>query len=355
MQPDMDTREKSIDLLKNWWHTWFRRKPEQNIILYLHIGLGKTGTSSIQNFMAGNNRLLLKYCSCLYPNMSQKNYLIGDFLNHMSLFKTADKKPVVKNIRRAITFCKKNAVQKLVLSAEVLFESTYGAELVRELAEIPGVDIRAIVYLRRQDTWLESSWKQWGYKTPEYRDIADYVQRRDCNWHRTLRVWEQALGKEHIIVRCYEKEQLHAGLIPDFLSAIGIDYHSHAWIDRKDIFLGFQRDVMEILFLNKDFCINNADNRLQRFFDVNLDTSFQKEPFKSYSFLSPTERIAILNRYEESNQAIARDYLGREDGVLYYESWPSQDDPWEPYQGLNIERLVPILSRILYHTVAEKK
>ncbi len=345
----MDGEEKSMTLQENSPGDLFNRTPKETISLYLHIGMGKTGTSSIQNFMAGNTRILWKSCSCLYPNMNKKYLLSTGFINHLFLFNNPDKNLKVAEVRRAVEFCKKSSTKKLVFSAEALFESRDGPALVKELSEIPGIDLKVIVYLRRQDSWLESAWKQWGYKTKDFVDISDYIQRRDCNWYKKIQVWEQAIGKERIIVRCYEKEQLPNGLIPDFLNVLGIDYHSQNWIDRKDMFIGFQRDVMEILFLNKDFCFGNSDNRLQNFFDRNLDPSFKKESFKSYSFLSPAERIFILKKYEATNKCIAREYLNRPDGVLFYEACPSQDEQWEPYQGLTVEKIVPIFTQVLYN------
>src|SRR5512136_949521 len=89
----------------------------QNITLYLHIGTAKTGTSSIQNFLAGNNKILWNSCSCLYPNVKENQILKGNFINHMYLFNSCDKKVILSKIRRAIAFCKKNAKERVVFSA----------------------------------------------------------------------------------------------------------------------------------------------------------------------------------------------------------------------------------------------
>ena len=322
---------------------------EEKVTVYLHIGAGKTGTSSIQYFLAGNNRILWDSCSCLYPNMGKSNFLNSRFINHIKFFKNHDKKYQIEKIQEAIKFCKKHSKKKMILSDESFLENNKGPALVKELFNIPDIDLKIILYLRRQDSWLESAWKQWGYKSQDYQDISEYIYKRDCNWYTRLHLWDQVIGKEKLIVRCYEKQQLPDGLIPDFLDSTGIDYHSHSWIDRKDLFKGFNRDVMEILFLNKDFCTGIADNRLQGFFEKSLDESFQKDSFKSYSFLSPAEKIFILKKYEETNQEIAREFLNRKDGILFYEEWPSEDEAWEAYQNIPLESLVSTFTRILYN------
>jgi hypothetical protein len=320
----------------------------QDVTLYLHIGAGKTGTSSIQNFLAGNSKRLYDSCSCLYPNMAGKNFLAGGFINHQKFFTTTDVKTQAERILEAVTYCRKNHKEKLVLSAELLFESVDGPPLAEKLAAIPGLNLKIIVYLRRQDHWLESAWKQWGYKSDKYRNIADYIQKRDCNWLRRLQLWERGGGRESIIVGCYEKEQLPDGLIPDFLRLVGINYRSQSWAEQKDLLMGFDRDVMEILFLNKNYCHGEADVRLQTFFENYLDASYQKESFKAYSFLSPQERISILERNEGSNRIIARDYLGRQDSRLYYEPWPDPTEWWSPYDGLTLEKALPLIAQVLF-------
>jgi hypothetical protein len=149
-------------------------------------------------------------------------------------------------------------------------------------------------------------------------------------------------------IRCYEKEQLPRGLIVDFLEAVGIDYDLHAWIEQKDQFKGFQRDVMEILFLNKEFCTGENDIRLQVFFEKYLSESYQKQSFDSYRFLSPEERRSILEKYAASNAKIALDFLEREDGRLFYEPLPNPSEKWMKYKGLTVEDMVPIFVRVLY-------
>jgi len=321
--------------------------PEQEVTLYIHIGMGKTGTSSIQNFLAGNHKVLWNLCSCLYPNMVMSDFLNGSFINHQKLFLADDIKSRKEKILTAVDFCRKHSRNKIIFSAEALFEDNDGPALAKELSEIPGVNLKIIVYIRRQDQWLESAWKEWGYKSNKYRDISHYIQQRDCNWLKALRRWEGAVGRARIIVRCYEKAQMPDGLIPDFFQTVGIDYNANKWRPQKDLFKGFKGDVMEVIFLNKRFCTGDSDTRLQGFFERNLDESFQKESFKSYSFLSPTEKISVLTRYESANQTIAREFLGRDDGVLFYEPWPEPNEPWEPYGGLTVEKVIPIFTQAL--------
>ena len=65
--------------------------------------------------------------------------------------------------------------------------------------------------------------------------------------------------------------------------------------------------------------------------------------------LSPQQRREIIAKYEESNTKVAREYLGREDGRLFYAPLPDPDEPWEPYEGLTVEKVVPILTQMVFN------
>ncbi len=299
--------------------------------------------------MAENREKLWRSCSCLYPNLEMDDLLSGQFVNHQDFFLQTDTAFKREKILTTIAYCKKNSIKNLVISAEMLFEREIELPFARELSQIPGVDLRVIVYLRRQDYWLESAWTQWGYKSKNYVDVHDYIIKRDCNWLGRVQMWEEAVGRERLVIRCYEKEQLPNGLISDFLGVIGIDYGSYSWIEQKDQYRGFKSEVMEILFLNKDFCIDENDNRLQVFFEEYFDESYQKQSFEGYSFISPKERIMILDKYAESNTLIAREYLKRDDGRLFYEPYPDPEAPWESYKGLTVEEFVPVFAYLVYN------
>jgi hypothetical protein len=85
-----------------------------------------------------------------------------------------------------------------------------------------------------------------------------------------------------------------------------------------------------------------------------LDDDVRKKPFETYGILSPEDRIKLLNRYEESNQKLAREYLNRSDGRLFNEPWPNANDAWVPYEGLNVARLTPIITKMIYKLYARQ-
>ena len=88
---------------------------------------------------------------------------------------------------------------------------------------------------------------------------------------------------------------------------------------------------------------------MNNFFYTFADDEFFERPFFSRFELPAKRRIEILELCEEFNAKVAREFLGRNDGILFREPWPAPDGPWPSNEGLTTEKLVPILMQILLH------
>jgi hypothetical protein len=322
----------------------------KGIEVFVHIGSPKTGTSAIQAFFNANRKKLVTDHACLYPNFNAPAFDTGLQHNHCLYLRSTNPKTIVKTIGNLIDICRRKKIHKLVISCEFLFHRTEYANILSQ-AFIQDTDIqcKVIVYLRREDHFLESSWKQWGLKTDP--DIHHYIRNRNLIWDNYLDLWALEFGVENVIVRVYEKEQLGKGLIHDFFRLIGIDYSSDTWNEplknNLNTNFGFDRDILEIFHLSRDMFRDMDDNRLFNFFDEYLPESFKKVPFEKYGLLSPGDRAEILTEYSSMNEYIARKYLKRED--LFLEPLPETDEPWEPYEGLTVEKIVPVYTQVMYN------
>lgn len=67
--------------------------------------------------------------------------------------------------------------------------------------------------------------------------------------------------------------------------------------------------------------INDSSLQKTMYEIVSWDPYAQKSAKTTY-FKSKDEQQAFLDRFAESNSAVAREYLGREDGRLFYEEIP---------------------------------
>jgi hypothetical protein len=174
--------------------------------------------------------------------------------------------------------------------------------------------------------------------------ILDYM-----DFAKALELWRRYFGKENLIIRVYEKEQLPDGIYADFLQTVGLSWNEEYILPEPDSSnLSLQRDILEFLRLcNAIPMESEVYSKLTKVLRTVSIAIGKKAYFSSHNLLSPQERIALLQHFECSNQQVARDYLGRENGLLFYEPWPSPDENWEPYAGLTTEKLATICGGLL--------
>ncbi|RPI39682.1 MAG: hypothetical protein EHM53_04875 [Methanoregulaceae archaeon] len=318
-------------------------------ILYLHIGGPKTGTKTLQNFFY-KNRQALRDRGYFYPGRGLNHLDICDELGEHNVSRIRSLPGL--SVMRWIEEVEISSCPSCIISAECLaFRG--GAKKLRELLS-SSCRVKVIYYARRQDELIESRYNQF-VKAPVYRmkenldeDLVDsFYERVDFDHLQVITPWAEIFGKDNVIVRCFEEIQMPNGIIEDFTRIIGLSLDDTLKIPATR--MNKSLDIHHTEFIR--LC-NRAFKDMPEINDY-LDMKHFKEnralnhvPVQHR--LSPTTRIEILNHYEESNRQFAREYLGREDGRLFYAPWPDPQEPWEPYRGLTAEELVPIFTEMIY-------
>ncbi|MCP3894079.1 MAG: hypothetical protein GY706_05550, partial [Bacteroides sp.] len=88
-------------------------------------------------------------------------------------------------------------------------------------------DIKIVVYVRRQDNWAESFYKEaivWPKNTEE-REFQDYFNDQLTNWldyEGRLSKWEIVFGTGNIIVRSYDDDGRH-NIVEDFYRTLELE------------------------------------------------------------------------------------------------------------------------------------
>lgn len=129
--------------------------------LILHIGFQKTGTTAIQNFLFNNARILNKY-KYSYPEMQKgkfnitNGYCLRNCVTEFGLGKVNNKCESWKIFwDKTRDELKKNNV---IISWEGI--STYNIDDFFSAVKNEYDNIKVIVYLRRQDRYIESLYNQ---------------------------------------------------------------------------------------------------------------------------------------------------------------------------------------------------
>jgi hypothetical protein len=314
--------------------------------LYIHIGSHKTGTSALQAFFRDNRKILAKN-GVLYPKTGLAGSAHGLLAN--SLKKTnriINRDKLYSDLKTEI---KKSKLKTVLISSECYMEGVDPNALKQRLND-DNVRVNVIVYLRRQDSWAQSIYNEiirdsMRRYTGQIKNMRE-IRQGKLAYYNVLQPWSEAFGKNNIIVRIYEKKQLNNGLFNDFMSVIGVNAGNDLRYPLGAINGGLNRDTLEFLRCCNLMALNRDQHRaLVSELKIISDNLEERKEFSTYNILSPTECIALLSQYEESNEKVAFEYLGRENKKLFLEPFPSAHG-WKMYPGLSASMQTQIMNAL---------
>lgn len=318
--------------------------------LILHIGQPKTGSTAIQQTLNRNRRILIDHYQILYPNFHANNFDERGYSNHANFFRSFilnnQKDLIIQVLKECKEFCIANDINQLIISSEGFFEQSWVPKFFRQVKDEVFEEICIVLYLRRQDFWVESAWKQWGIKDQKYKAIQDFIQNRRMNWYHSISKWLELFDKSAFVVRPFEKETIRKNVVEDFLTLVG--FKNEKIIDLKtdldqNANPGFKPEIIEILKNCNYLAVDIHDNRITNILQKALSGKFiRQSPFSSYGLLSPNERYEIVKKYDDSNREIAKIFFGHERENLFNEPWPDPNEKWEPTGSLSVEKVVQI-------------
>jgi hypothetical protein len=260
-------------------------------LLIIHIGTQKTGTSALQSYLAWNAEMLLwqgiRYLEAGRPRTSHS-------MLAQSLQKASDLS-VWSGVRRELA---KSDSRINLISAEGFWFADPAA-VKAQLGDIG--DVRVIVYLRRQDQYLQSLWKQavcGGRKTDfaQWRDKLPYRGDYFCNVER----WSEQFGEESIVVRPYVRNGT-VDTIGDFCRIIGasdLPPPTHTGVNPSP--------RRELLHFIRAFNCLDAEVEIQQLFRAMV---FKNESYaRSCDILSDEECVALMDSFAEGNRRLIQKY-----------------------------------------------
>ena len=294
--------------------------------LYVHIGQYKTGSTSIQGYLADHYDLLLEK-SLYYPSnegraycyMKQHSPLVTSIFHVLDNFLPSYKNDMSElPISEWLEDCASISADNVLLSSEGFYARGTITEGVKRFADIASSlfsDIRIIVYLRRHDDWYISLMQEHlkGGRNDLYeKDPLIAMEHKHYLITEQLRPWEEVFGRDKIIVRPFDRRKwVNNDLIFDFLSIFKIipEDDTARYINNTSL----SRQMMQILYLlNKNLVpleALSAKSRLSshelRSILVSMDC-FEYEGVKG--FLSSDKRRKILEYFSDDLHEINEKY-----------------------------------------------
>lgn len=329
--------------------------------IYLHIGTEKTGTTTLQSFLSDNRSLLLKRGFCYPQSPGPTNHIdLAIYASSNRAKKLAYRRGVDLHDdlgayreqfkARFLHEAKTSRWKVLLLSNEHCASRLQTPNEVQRLINLLSLiskDIRVVVYLRRQDDKLLSSyWSKIkaGSTAPlEIPDINPTKLPLAYNYLSLLDRWSNIVGKENVLVRIFETEQLiNSDLLSDFASTVGLTSLSGF---KSPNLKNESLDSLTTEFLR---LLNNhlpSDVPLPR--RAGLIKILQEASTGPKPALPGPELDAFMRNFDESNRAVARKYLGRDDDILFRQ--PRKSSKQHPSPPLDTLKAVELAAHLWHH------
>lgn len=304
------------------------------IDLIVHVGTGKTGTTSVQHFM-NLNRDRLGEAGFLYPATPGRSRH-AQFTVFLTPDEELDDQPVWHRMqaedptrwrrrfrRRLLDEIADSGLSRVVLSEETIFKSSHATlRRLRRFAHHNARSLRIVVYLRRQDDHLVSRYQQ-GVKVGEVRRLADPDLHRDFSdvydYAGRLALLAEILEPDELVVRRYERSAFAGGeLFRDFLEAIGAgaDLDRLQQPDERNV--SFGAETVEFLRLLNIDRVETDGARAGMIDNRHFLRSLAGAAQGPTLTLPEPVLDDFMAKFEQGNTEVARRWFGDEDGVLFH-------------------------------------
>lgn len=309
--------------------------------LYLHIGTPKTGTTYIQNVLSNNNEVLNKYgytfpiFDIAIPDASplrNAHFLIPKLYDENNKRMFDVEAEIYNNGMSKLSECF-NQYDNIILSDEMLWvRNQLDMEKFSNDLRQMNINIKVIVYLRRQDLFIQSYWSQL-VKMHLKHALLTYIRLNKysnihLDYYDRLSEYADIFGKENIVVRVYEKEQYkgrYNTLLSDFLETVGLGQ-----IDEEKEF----KEFLNPTYHAKNPSLSDIYLEIKRYFNFNpafinknnyvipilydiMEEDIGLNGFENSVYMTYAEQMDLLGKFIEGNSKISAEYLGRTDGVLF--------------------------------------
>jgi hypothetical protein len=298
----------------------------------LHIGADKTGTTTIQQLLR-HNRRLLRDRDILYPRspgrvrhaelglfaqsdevlVTTRDWLRGDYPEPRTFRRRLR--------RRLLREVAESGSSRVVLSDEALYRMpSESIARLRALVSALADQVQVVVYLRRQDDHLVSRYQQavkvgaavplevWA--TRDFSDLYDYATR--------LRTWQDELRPDALVVRPFERARFPGGsLEADFLAAAAPDvpYGDLRPITVRNESLGAEGvEVLRLLNLHR---IENQGQQVWQISNRSWVKGLRGVHTGPQLTLPQVDLDRFMEQWAASNRRVAVEHLGELNGELF--------------------------------------
>lgn len=270
--------------------------------VWLHIGTPKSGTSSLQAHFARGGGAEAGFHYVTLPGKACVNDLAIAYNRGRDSLR-----PLAAMLDATIAA---HPDETLLLSSEMLY-GVPPAAIYDLLPALQARPLRLLVYLRRQDRYLEAKYLQKAKNGRFDGDFADYIERFDgsgADYWSVLAPWRDLASSVDVQItpRIFERDQLVGGdVVVDACAALGLALPEGGATSVKNTSPGLQR--VQLLQLAAQMKLGNP-RKLQR----RLSATYPQTPEERGSLMTVAERRALVARFAQANAKLRAAYFPKQ-------------------------------------------
>jgi hypothetical protein len=321
--------------------------------LILHIGTGKTGTTSLQEFLAINSAPLAEYGVhyAAPPSLRMANpiadalhdgneYLVRDFFEtHIDQTYRKNASTMIVSAENFYGMSTLSALRKKHICNDALDREH---NLIARLRTIVPENISApqvVCYFRRPDRYAESLYNQHVKGSSLFSGDFDAFLKTiapTLYYDHYIGLWASIFGKENCVVGSYEVTR--GNIIADFMSKIvdARDLSAFSSVKRRSN-ERLSRDFLEFKRITNRGLLPAERGLEYRIFSqlANTRGSADNEPDTYQDFFSPEERANFLERLAPHMEVLHKTYNVP---PFFPFDKKTAERTWRPYPGLSAEK-----------------
>ncbi|MFZ9736627.1 MAG: hypothetical protein ACO3EZ_01290 [Prochlorotrichaceae cyanobacterium] len=303
-------------------------------IIYLHIGIHKTGTTFLQNVLSKNRIKLLEngyyYPTSAIPNSSfpGHHFLPRTLSQYQDKFDTIStkKKASIEVWGKLLDEINDQETSRSIVISSEDFCLLSSDEILKLKNYLNGFAVTVIIYLRRQDEFLLSLYSEL-VKKGYYKsiDVAFHEYSERLNYNKLLNRWASIFGKNNLRIGIYQKSQC---LLSDFFKKINLEIKLEELqlhdMQYNQIING--KTLKVIRFLNTIFIYYLlVPNKIcQKMYMKRLQSSRSQkliamipDGLLNHQILSQSIKEYTLERSQDINEQVAKEYFSITDHNLF--------------------------------------
>lgn len=293
------------------------------IVIYLHLGLHKTGTTFLQRMLQGAPDWLKEqgylypktgHWGTRYPTAPQSNPGHSEFFPAFGGSKLEARTALLRSLQDEISA---TGATKVILSSET-FSHPKKDPRNFDFSELRKIGrIQPIFYLRRQDTYASSLYREvlgWATNrlTLTFDEWLDGPAEQWLDFETRMNRWAEVFGRQELIVRSYEDAVVgKGGIWQDFASLIGLKGHPPVSPeDPVNHYSSFNPAIVPLVLAANQRGDLSPEQRAQINWELKNDPHWQPtNEERAMSLISSGTWSKLAQKYRKMNQDLAESLI----------------------------------------------